>query len=183
MKRKITAIALIMSLIVISNLFGAYPVNADGKSPFVKVVKDIRESVVNIKVEYEVSGGVRQMDDFFKFFFPDPNRMPQIQPQKRKAVGMGSGFIFKRKGNDVYIITNNHVVENGDKENNGEITVTLADKAKYPGEIVGLDEESDLAVIKIEVEKDEKVVTAPLGRLLSEILSGNPAWNARLQSV
>ncbi|MCD4817460.1 MAG: Do family serine endopeptidase [Candidatus Cloacimonetes bacterium] len=161
MKRIFILIVLQALLFITANLFAQYPVNNDGKSPFVQVVKDIRESVVNIKVEYEVEfGGASQFDDFFKYFFPDQNRVPQSKPKKRTSANMGSGFIFKQKGREVFIITNNHVAEKGKK---GEITVTLADKAKYIAEIVGLDSETDLAVIKITVDKGEKITIAPLG--------------------
>lgn len=143
------------------SIFAQYPITTDGKSPFVQVIKNIRESVVNIQVEYEEEqGGTQQFDDFFKFFFPDQFRSPRQEPRKRSAMSMGSGFIFRRDKDDVFIITNNHVVENGKK---GEITVTLADKAKYVAEIVGLDSESDLAVIKISVPKQETTILAPLG--------------------
>jgi serine protease Do len=135
---------------------------ADSKNPFVEVVKAIRGSVVNIQVEYETAGGningFPLEDDFFKFFFPQPQR----QAPSRKAKAMGTGFIFKREGNSVYIITNNHVVEKG-KEDGAEITVALEDKEEYIAEIVGLDSDSDLAVIKIEIESSEWVTIAPLG--------------------
>ncbi len=160
MKTKtITLIIILMSIIVIG-LHADYPVTEDGKSPFVRVVEEIRESVVNIQVEAEVnysqgSGQLPFNDDFFKFFFPNPQ-----QRQPRKSVSMGSGFIFKQDGMDVYIITNNHVVEHGEK---GTITVTLADKAKYEAEIVGLDAETDLAVIKITIEFGEEITIVQLG--------------------
>ena len=151
----------LITLLLAFSLFAQVPLNSKGKSPFVDVVKNIRASVVNIKVEFTPKMGDVQLpfnQDFFKFFFPEPFKM---QPQKpRKSIEMGSGFIFKRKGQDVYIITNNHVVEDGE---DGEITVTLADKAKYTAEIVGLDPDSDLAVIKIKVDDDENVTIAPLG--------------------
>lgn len=159
MKFKFMMILLITTALAIQPLNAQYPVTSEGKSPFVEVVKNIRESVVNIQVEYEQSyngrGQLPFNDDFFKYFFPNP---PQMQP--RKSVSMGSGFIFEKEGLDVYIITNNHVVQNG---KDGEITVTLADKAKYTAEIVGLDSETDLAVIKIEVEKDEEITVVELG--------------------
>jgi len=155
----IVAAVLLNSIILSAN---PLPVTEEGKSPFVNVVKNIRESVVNIRVEYEVKtggyGNTPFNDDFFKFFFPDQNRNPQ--PKSRESVSMGSGFIFKREGKDVYIITNNHVVQNGE---DGEITVTLADRAKYTGEIVGLDHDSDIAVIKIEIDFGEEIIIAPLG--------------------
>lgn len=162
MKNKFFLIGLI-SIIVSLNLFAQYPIDNNNKNPFVQVVKDVKEAVVNITVEYEVkyNGMYSQLpfsDDFFKFFFPDPYRRDQVP--NRKSVSMGSGFIFRRDNNTVYIITNNHVVEKGE---DGTITVTLADKAKYEAEVIGLDAETDLAVIKIEVDKNEKTVSIPLG--------------------
>jgi len=161
MKNKILLIGL-MLIIFSSATFAQYPTEGNNKNPFVQVVKDIKEAVVNITVEYQIkSNGINQLpfnDDFFKFFFPDPYRRGQIP--SRKSIAMGSGFIFKRDKNSVYILTNNHVIEKGQ---DGAITVTLADKAKYEAEIIGLDSETDLAVIKIEVEKDEETVLIPLG--------------------
>lgn len=152
-------LVIILGIFLSADLAAEYPVTSDGKSPFVAVVKNYRASVVNIQVEYEQSINTRGQfpfdDDFFRFFFPNP---PQMKP--RKAVNMGSGFIFKHEGREVFIITNNHVVQNG-KE--GDITVTLADKAKYKAEIVGLDSDTDLAVIKIEVDKNEEITVLKMG--------------------
>jgi len=160
MKKKI----ILVSLLVISaiGLFGQYPLTPDNKSPFVDVVKNIRESVVNIRVEYEVSANQGQSfpfdADIFRFFFPD---LPRDQtPRNRKSLSMGSGFIFNYDGKKAYIITNYHVVQNG-KE--GEITVTLADKAKYKAEIIGLDSDTDLAIISIETDLEEEITVVPLG--------------------
>jgi serine protease Do len=137
-------------------LWSAYPLTDEGESPFVQVVRSIRESVVNIRLEYEVDFSDRMSpfpDDFFRFFFPE-------LPDSRRSVGMGSGFIFHQEGDDVFILTNNHLVNRGE---DGELTVTLADKDQYPAEIVGLDPETDLAVIKITVNSDVDVIKAPLG--------------------
>lgn len=133
-----------------------YLVAQSPRSPFVDVVKNVRESVVNIQVEGErriTQRGLPFDDDFFRFFFP-PREV------NRTFTSMGSGFIFRRDKNDVYILTNNHVVEGG---KNGTITVTLADKDKFRAEIVGLDPETDLAVIKITVPRNTSVVIAELG--------------------
>ncbi|MCK4312842.1 MAG: Do family serine endopeptidase [Candidatus Cloacimonetes bacterium] len=161
MKRILRILILTAILFSSINLSAQLPLTKEGKSPFVEVVKNIRESVVNIRVEFEVEYGQRGSqfpfnDEFFKFFFPD---LPK-QPRSQKLVSMGSGFIFKQNGREVYIITNNHVVERADK---GNIIVTLADKAKYNAEIIGLDSETDLAVIKIKVDKYENITIAPLG--------------------
>ncbi len=161
---KIKFVFLIAVVFFSMNILNAqFPVNEEGKSPFVQVVKDIRRSVVNVKVEYEVTFDNRGTrlpfnDDFFKYFFPEPFQNPE--KRSRKSMAMGSGFIFKRDKNDVYILTNNHVVEKGEE---GTIIITLADKAKYEAEIIGLDADTDLAVVKIEVENDEETVVAPFG--------------------
>lgn len=131
--------------------------NYSTHSPFAYVAEDVIKTVVNIKVEWEAR--VNRLnpqipDEFFKFFF-------QPQPgQKRKSVGFGSGFIYKRTGNEIYIITNNHLVG---KAKDPEITVTLFDEPELKAEVVGTDEETDLAVIKAEVDKDMKIRTAKLG--------------------
>ncbi len=58
----------------------------------------------------------------------------------------GSGFIISSDG---YIVTNNHVVENS-----GDITVTLNDGTKYKPKIIGVDQNSDIAVLKINANKN-----------------------------
>lgn len=68
-----------------------------------------------------------------------------ITATKSGITGVGSGFVFDVTGN---IITNNHVVKNAEK-----IIVTFIDGRSYKAEIVGNDEYSDLAVIKIEPNK------------------------------
>jgi serine protease Do len=75
------------------------------------------------------------MDDFFNKFF---NQGPQRQFKQRS---LGSGFIIEKDG---YIVTNNHVVEGADK-----IKVILKDQKEFDAEIVGRDEKTDLALIKI----------------------------------
>ncbi len=149
-------LAVIMLLLFTAIVFG------NEKNPFVDVVKSIRGSVVNIQVEYETAGssiGNYPFDDeFFKFFFPQP----QQGVPSRKAKAMGTGFIWKREGNTVYLITNNHVVEKG-KEDGSVITVSLENKEEYKAEVVGLDSDTDLAIIKIEIDSNEWVTIAPLG--------------------
>jgi serine protease Do len=75
------------------------------------------------------------MGDFFNKFF---NQGPQRQFKQRS---LGSGFIIEKDG---HIVTNNHVVENADK-----IKVILKDQKEFDAEIVGRDEKTDLALIKI----------------------------------
>ena len=60
----------------------------------------------------------------------------------------GSGVIYKKNENDAYIVTNTHVINGASK-----VDIRLADGTKVPGEIVGSDTFSDIAVVKISSEK------------------------------
>jgi serine protease DegQ len=78
-------------------------------------------------------------DPWFRFFFGD--RGAQDQPQR----GLGSGVIVSPEG---YLITNNHVVEGAD-----DIEVLLADGRQANAKLVGTDPDSDVAVLKIDLDK------------------------------
>lgn len=99
-------------------------------------------AVVNIFTSQEVKRTSHPfMDDpLFRYFFGDQN---DPGPQRRE--GLGSGVIVGEEG---YILTNHHVVESVD-----QIEVALADARKVRARVVGTDPETDLAVLKIEMEK------------------------------
>ena len=80
--------------------------------------------------------------------------------------GVGSGVIFKNDGGDSYIVTNNHVVS-GAKE----LVVSLPDGRSLKGKLVGADELTDLAVVKV---GDGKLPTAKFGDS-DQIVVGEPA--------
>jgi serine protease Do len=86
-------------------------------------------------------------DEFFRRFLPDMPRGRRSRPR-----GMGSGVIVS---NDGHILTNAHVVKNAD-----EILVTLPDKREFQAKVIGADEDSDIAVIKIDANN---LPTAELG--------------------
>ena len=106
-------------------------------------------AVVNISSSKTVKGrgyGSRGFDDpfyddFFKRFFGEPPRQGQREREVRSG---GSGFIISRDG---YLLTNNHVVDQAD-----EIIVSLSDRREYKAELIGSDERSDLALLKIEAD-------------------------------
>jgi serine protease DegS len=79
-------------------------------------------------------------DPFFRHFFGD-----QLAPRQRLESSLGSGVVVSENG---YILTNNHVVEGAD-----EIQVALRDGRNAEAKIVGTDPESDLAVLKVELDK------------------------------
>ncbi len=115
---------------------------------FVDVVKKVKPAVVDISTETTITRQGQQFgfpdDPFFRQFFGEsPFR---TQPQREKMQTRGSGVIVRKDG---YILTNNHVVKNKDVEL-GKITVTLSDGRTKDAKIIGTDEASDLAVIKID---------------------------------
>ena len=101
----------------------------------------------------------QQMEEFMQRFAErfgqqgQPGK-PQMKPQQRqaqKAQAVGTGFIIDANG---WIVTNFHVAGKADS-----ITVTLADGRKLPAKLVGGDEKTDLALIKVESDKPLPYVT------------------------
>jgi serine protease Do len=96
-------------------------------------------------------------DEFLKRFFDQqgmgggPNGVPQHRPQTGKRVALGSGFIIDPTG---YVVTNNHVV--GDAQ---EVSVVFQDNSKHPAKVVGRDDKTDLALLKIDAPKPLPYVT------------------------
>jgi serine protease DegQ len=99
-------------------------------------------AVVNVFTTQEVKRPRHPFtaDPLFRYFFGDPG---EAGPQRRE--GLGSGVIASEQG---YILTNNHVIDSVD-----QIEVALADSRKVPARVVGTDPETDLAVLKIEVQE------------------------------
>ena len=77
----------------------------------------------------------------FQFFFGDRSRPARAEPQ----IGLGSGVIVSAEG---YLLTNNHVIEGAD-----DIEVQLTDGRSARAKLIGTDPESDLAVLKIELDR------------------------------
>jgi serine protease Do len=103
-------------------------------------IADIAEratpSVVNVASRRTVKDRGEQ-DEMFRFFFGPRGG----EPQEREQRGLGSGVIYTKDG---LVLTNNHVIEGAD-----EITVQTADGTDYPAELVGTDEKSDVAVLRL----------------------------------
>lgn len=103
----------------------------------------------------------RSNDPWFRFFFGEQGSQSQA--------GLGSGVIISTDG---YILTNNHVVEGAD-----EIEVTLIDARRTRAHIVGTDPETDLAILKIELNKLPVIILGNSDQLVvgDQVLAiGNP---------
>jgi serine protease Do len=107
-----------------------------------QIYDQVNPSVVNIQVVVEQEGMSTVVPEIPGFPF-GPSE-PQGPPVQR---GIGSGFVWDKEG---HIVTNNHVVAEADK-----ITVTFYDDTTVPGEVVGTDPHSDLAVVKVDLPADQ----------------------------
>jgi serine protease Do len=135
----------------------ALPDPIPSSNSFSGIVNRVEPAVVNIattqvidrKSKFKHRGQGDQDDPsedfFFHFFDGQPGAGPQQQPQAERS--LGSGVILDKSG---FILTNNHVVEQASK-----IQVQLnGDTTKYTARVIGTDEDTDLAVIKIDAGKE-----------------------------
>src|SRR6266403_3584374 len=121
---------------------------------FAEIARRVEPAVVNIETLQTASDVVAEKDDEDqKEDQPSNNPLLDMfrRQQRRPTRGVGSGFIVSPKG---YILTNNHVIEDATR-----IIVGLQSGEKYRGKVVGVDQETDVAVIKIEAAQDLPTVT------------------------
>ena len=98
-------------------------------------------AVVSITASKAPARNPHADDPWFRFFFGEQGQGRQQQPQ----MGLGSGVIVSPEG---YLLTNNHVIEGAD-----DIEVQLPDRRQVRAKVVGTDPETDVAVLKIELDK------------------------------
>ncbi|MFN7094382.1 MAG: Do family serine endopeptidase, partial [Burkholderiales bacterium] len=147
MKKKLILSLIALSLMTISS----YAVNEITSSPsvnrvalpdFSPIYDSVGKSVVNITVTQAVPGqmpGFSTGDPFFDYFLR--RMVPPQQQRQYKAHGLGSGFIISADG---YILTNAHVVANAE-----QVVVKLNNKREFKAKIIGIDRDTDVAVLKI----------------------------------
>ncbi len=155
MKQRIT-----LQFVVLLMLFMSLPLVAkvSGLPDFTELVEKAGPAVVNIRVTQfgtrspratEQGDGQRgdrpenhpEMPEFFRRYFNVPNEPRGGQPDR---MGAGSGFIYSADG---YVMTNHHVIAEAD-----EIIIRLADRREFEAELIGSDESSDIAVLKIKAD-------------------------------
>jgi len=138
------------------------PVLARGPENIADVAEKVIDAVVNISTSQKVDSRATPMpqlppgspfEEFFEEFFKNrrgqggdqtPNRTP------RRVNSLGSGFVVDASG---IVITNNHVIAEAD-----EITVIFTDGSRLKAEVVGRDQKTDLAVLKVKPTKPLKAV-------------------------
>lgn len=119
--------------------------NEDGLPTLAPLLAEVTPAVVNISVESRQTVKMNPLfnDPFFRQFF-EMQPMPQ-QPLQRQQMSAGSGVIIDAQ--EGYILTTSHVVENGDR-----ILVTLRDRRQFDAELVGNDQGTDIALLKIDAD-------------------------------
>jgi len=119
---------------------------------FAEIAKRVEPAVVNIET-IAAATEISEKDN------PDKDDQSSSNPlldmfrrqARRPQRGVGSGFIVSPKG---YILTNEHVVEGSSR-----IIVGLQSGEKYRGRVIGIDKETDVAVVKIDAPSDLPIVT------------------------
>lgn len=157
----ITSVSLPLSAATDNDGFIRTAQTSQFETDFTKAAEKTINSVVCIKSYVSRSARQQQyydpfggMMDPFEFFFGTPQQRQQPQRKNRNSrsnddsdlqqAGLGSGVIISEDG---YIVTNNHVVDGADK-----LEVLLNDNKTYEARIIGVDEMTDLALIKIDVK-------------------------------
>jgi serine protease Do len=118
---------------------------------FVEIARHVEPAVVNIET-MQTASDIAETDNEDK-----PDRTPsnplydmfRRQPP-RPMRGVGSGFVIDAKG---YIITNNHVIDGATR-----ITIGMLSGERYRGKVIGIDRETDLALIKVDADHDLPVM-------------------------
>ena len=127
------------------------PAKAIDLPDFKGLVAENGQAVVKVTVSARVSDSAdldslpnfneEDMPDFFRRFFEEMPDLPGVPDGAEPSAGFGSGFILSADG---YIITNAHVVKNADS-----IQVGLPDRREFDAELIGADERTDVALLKV----------------------------------
>ncbi len=131
-------------------LMGASSLRAAELPDFATLVEKNAPTIVEISTTRRVAArspiADEELEELLRRLNPDGDPDFNIEgiPEQRQRAAVGSGFLVTEDG---YVITNNHVVVGAD-----EIQVTLNDRRVFDAEVIGLDEPSDLALLKLEAD-------------------------------
>ena len=127
---------------IIPNLYASPLQQPKINLDFAAVAERVSPAVVSIEaIKVEKISRSGPFEEFWERFF----ETPQGREQERQSAARGTGFFISSDG---YILTNNHIVEKATK-----VTITTLQEKQFKARIVGLDPETDLALLKVE-DKD-----------------------------
>ncbi len=147
------------SFVMVLSFFIAVSARA-GQAPesFADLVEALTPAVVNISTTQTVEGAENPFGELFSQNMPEGaplGDLPELlkrfygenggENAMRKSTSLGSGFVIDPDG---YIVTNNHVVEKAE-----EIKVIFSDDTEVAAKVIGTDEKTDIAVLKVDVDK------------------------------
>jgi serine protease Do len=155
---RMKSIAAAVALVMAASLAAPTGSFAKGPESVADIASQLLDSVVNISTSQTVAGSRSApapklpdgspFQDFFDDFF-DHQQNGDSQPPRR-VQSLGSGFVIDASG---LIVTNNHVIEGAD-----EIIANFPDGSKLKATLVGTDDKTDLAVLKVEPEKPLRAI-------------------------
>ena len=128
---------------------GAVATSNLGGPDFTRIAGQAVKGVANISSLQIVRGRPSPFtsDPFFRYFFRDENVFGP--PRDARSLSLGSGVIISADG---YVVTNNHVIgESNGRTVRTEVTIALPDKREIRGKIIGTDQSTDLALLKVEL--------------------------------
>ena len=144
----------LIRLIISLSIVISFSVSAAELPDFKSLVKEASPAVVNISTVQKsqssnplhpfIGPNGEEIPEMFRHFFRIPDSRKDQRPRRKTPQSLGSGFIISSDG---YLLTNHHVISGADK-----VIVRLADRRELEAEVVGSDERSDVALLKIEAD-------------------------------
>jgi serine protease Do len=142
-----------------------------GLPDFTDLIDKVGPAVVNIRTTEKVKPGQagpgeEEMQEFLRRFFGQQVPRPSPSPRGRKAPqpqeeevqrGIGSGFIISADG---FVLTNAHVVDGAD-----EVIVTLTDRREFKAKVLGSDQRSDVALLKVDATNLPRLMVGDSGKI------------------